>query len=178
MMDDDDEPQEPTNREWALQQLAGAAGWECGKLAREEDLGNLFVFFDGLATKAALKRKEEILGMLRWKYATDPFFSISSKLRLRLAGDGACQVVCVEAAGGGAPELLCSTRPVDVPMETSLQSVDELEEGQGLEGRVDVLAVLVLDALAERDVLHLGSKRVRNSQLQRLISRPHSARFG
>ena len=120
MMDDDDEPQEPTNREWALQQLAGAAGWECGKLAREEDLGNLFVFFDGLATKAALKRKEEILGMLRWKYATDPFFSISSKLRLRLAGDGACQVVCVEAAGGGAPELLCSTRPVDVPMETSL----------------------------------------------------------
>ncbi|KAK7242885.1 hypothetical protein SO694_00127022 [Aureococcus anophagefferens] len=94
MMDDDDEPQEPTNREWALQQLAGAAGWECDKLARDDELGSLFVFHDGLATTAALKRKEEILGMLRWKYATDPFFSISSKLRLRLAGDGACQVVC------------------------------------------------------------------------------------
>ncbi|KAH8063749.1 hypothetical protein JL722_2936 [Aureococcus anophagefferens] len=106
MMDDDDEPQEPTNREWALQQLAGAAGWECDKLARDDELGSLFVFHDGLATTAALKRKEEILGMLRWKYATDPFFSISSKLRLRLAGDGACQVVCDEGVVVVDVELL------------------------------------------------------------------------
>ena len=119
-MGDEDEP---TNREWALGQLAQHAGWTCPKLAREQDLPNLFVCFDGLASKAALKRKEEILGMLRWKYATDPFFSISSKVRLRLAADGSCQVVCCESescGGGGAAELLCSTRAVDVPMRTAL----------------------------------------------------------
>lgn len=122
MSDDDEEEREPTNREWALSQLAGAAGWSCPRLAREEDLQNLFVCFDGLASKAALKRKEEILGLLRWKYATDPFFSISSKIRLRLAADGSCQVVCGEggACGASGPELLCSTRAVDVPMETAL----------------------------------------------------------
>ena len=144
-----DDESEQTHREWALEQLATAAGWHCGRLARDHELSTLFVFFDGLATPAAMKRQEEILGMLRWKYATDPFFAISSKLRLRLAADGSCQVVCTEVAGGGdVPELLCSTRPVEVPMRTALS------KKQG--GHVFDAAVLaghVLEAIKAEDVV-------------------------
>lgn len=145
----DEEDREPTNREWALEQLSTHAGWRCEKLAREEDLPNLFMFFDGLATPAAMKRKEEILAMLRWKYATDPFFSISSKVKIRLAADGSCQVVCQSSVGGdGVPEILCSTRPVEVPMVTTL--------GKKQGGHVfdaERIATLVLEEMKARSVV-------------------------
>ena len=53
----------------------------------------IFVFHEG-ATAEAQERRDAILVMLRWRYACDPFFCLSNKLRLRIAADGGCSIVC------------------------------------------------------------------------------------
>ena len=69
----------------------------------------------GGATPAALKRREAVLSMLRWKYATDPFFGASTKIRLRIDAEGNCKVVVARGVSVEPRELLMSTRPTPPP---------------------------------------------------------------
>ena len=119
------------------------------------DVLDLALTFDGVASSVAFARNASFLGVA---------FA-------HLAGWDGLQGAAVEGKGCVAGDTLCTAGVVAGYARHEFLVAGHCGSAEMVESQRGVVDVLQIGA-------HRGRKRVRNSQLQRLLSRPFSTRFG